>query len=164
VGARLDRAVYCVVKSRRSERPTVPPSFDVAQYAKDSEARIRAGRPTVRAGAPARSQPPPLELDFDEWSDKAPRPESEVRLATRPNLAATPTDEAWARAMVGTPYAAIPGAQLRDLPIGHRAGFLLSRMDGATDLETVIALSAMPRDEALRMVRDLYESGVVAFR
>jgi hypothetical protein len=37
-------------------------------------------------------------------------------------------------------------------------------MDGAMDLETVIALSAMPRAEALRLARDLVESGIVAFR
>jgi hypothetical protein len=158
VGARLEHAVYCVVTARRSERPTVPPSFDVAKYARDSEARFRS----ALSSAAKRSQPA-LELDFEDGLD-APRGQSEVRLATRPNLEATPTDEAWARAMAGALYVAMPRAQLARLPLGHRAAFLLSRIDGAIDLETVIAVSAMSRPEALRQVRDLYESGVVAFR
>jgi hypothetical protein len=160
VGGRLDRAVYCVVTPRRSERPTVPPSFDVAQYAKDSEARMRRATPSA-----ARRSQPALELDLEEgFEAAAPKAQSEVRLATRPNLAATPTDEAWARSMAGAPYVAVSGAELMRLPLGHRAGFLLSRMDGKSDLETIIAVSAMPRDEALRLARDLYESGVIAFR
>jgi hypothetical protein len=163
VGARLDRAVYCVVTPKRSDRPTVPPSFDVAQYAKDSEARMRSARQTVRTGAPTRSQPA-LELDFDDWVEAALGKKSEVRIATRPNLAATPSDEAWAQSMTGAPYVAMSREELVRKPLGHRAGFLLSRIDGRADLETIVAVSAMPRDEALRIVRDLYESGVIAFR
>jgi hypothetical protein len=41
---------------------------------------------------------------------------------------------------------------------------LLSLMDGTMDLATVVEVSAMPRNDALRVVRDLFESGVVAFR
>jgi hypothetical protein len=37
-------------------------------------------------------------------------------------------------------------------------------MDGVTDLETLIELAAMPRDETLRLMRDLFERGVVSFR
>jgi hypothetical protein len=87
-----------------------------------------------------------------------------MRLATRPTLGAALTDEAWARGMTGAPHVVVSIGQLKRLPLGHRAGFLLSLMDGATDLETVLELAAMPREEALRMARDLFESGVVAFR
>jgi len=37
-------------------------------------------------------------------------------------------------------------------------------MDGATDLETLIELAAMPRDETLRLMRDLFQRGVVIFQ
>ena len=83
---------------------------------------------------------------------------------TRPDFRPGLTDEAWARGVVGTPYLVLPPAQLKRLPLGHRAGFLLSCMDGATDLETLIVLSSMPREETLRLARDLFESGVIAFR
>jgi len=53
---------------------------------------------------------------------------------------------------------------LKRLPLDHRAGFLLSLMDGAMDLETMVEIAGMPREDVLRVVRDLYESGVVDFR
>ncbi len=121
---------------------------------------MRGARP---ASMPSARPAPALELDLDEWLHAKPTSQSEVRLVSRPNLSA-PTDEEWARAMVGAPYVAVSGEQLTSLPLGHRAGFLLSRMDGVTDLETVIEVSAMPRDEALRLTRELFESGIVAFR
>jgi hypothetical protein len=37
-------------------------------------------------------------------------------------------------------------------------------MDGNVDLETLAQVSTMPRDEVIRIVRDLYESGIVEFR
>jgi hypothetical protein len=132
----------------RSERPTTPPAFDVAQYAKESEARIRTAQPTTR----------------DESSAAAELPQSETRLATRPSMDATSTDESWARSMVGSPIVVMAGDQLRRLPLDHRAGFLLSLMDGTIDLDTVIEVSAMPKTDALRVVRDLYDAGVITFR
>jgi hypothetical protein len=111
---------------------------------------------------PTRSEPA-LELDFEDWPEATPKTQSEVRLVSRPNLEA-PTDEAWALAIAGVPYVAISADQLTSLSIGHRAAFLLSRMDGVGDLEAVIAVSAMPRDEALRLARELFESSVIGFR
>jgi hypothetical protein len=149
-----------VTARRRSERPTVPPSFDVLQYAKDSEARMRRSAPPT-AAVPAHSEPA-LELDFEDWLEATPRAQSEVRLMTHPNPEA-PADEAWARAMVGAPFVLVAEDELTGLSLDDRTGFLLSQMDGVSDLETVIATSAIPREEALRLARDLFESGIVAF-
>lgn len=74
------------------------------------------------------------------------------------------TDEAWAREMVGAPIVVMTAEMLRRLPLDHRAGFLLSLMDGTIDLATVIELSAMRKRDALRLARDMYEAGVIAFR
>jgi hypothetical protein len=131
---------------RRSERPTTPPLFDVIKYAQDSDARIKA-QPLASAEESAQETP-----------------SSETRLATRPNMGATITDEAWARTIVGTPRIVMASDELRRLPLDHRAGFLLSLMDGTIDLPTVIEVSAMSHDDALRVVRDLFEAGVVVFR
>ncbi len=140
-----------MVAPKRSERPTVPPSFDVAQYARDSDRRVARARAVTQA-------PPPGADD-----EGGPASRSEMRLVTRPNAGPAITDEAWARSMTGAARVALPWEQLKRLPLGHRAGFLLSRVDGATDLETLLELAAMPRAEALRLVRDLFESGVIAF-
>jgi hypothetical protein len=131
---------------RKSERPTVPPEFDVVKYAKDSDAHIAGVRREDVSG---------------ERPTKQPR--SETRLSTRPNMAAAVTDEAWARSMTGAPIVVIPPAELVRLPLDNKAGFLLSRMDGYIDLDTLVEVSAMRRADALRLVRDLYDSGVVEF-
>jgi hypothetical protein len=133
---------------RGSKRPTMAPTFDLHEYAKESDARIR-------------NAPPKRPAEDPTLADK---PVSETRLATRPQMGATLTDEAWARKMVGAPIIMMSSNQLRRLPLDHHAGFLISLMDGTLDLDTVMELSAMPRAAALRVVRDLFESGVVEFR
>jgi hypothetical protein len=137
---------------RRSDRPTVPPRFDVAKYAKDSDANL------AKAAAPRGSR------DQREDEPSGPLPQSETRIATRPTFGFTLTDESWARSMHGAPAVAIGDELLKRLPLDHRAGFLMSLMDGSMELEVVIAVSGMQRDEALRIMRDLYESGVVVFQ
>jgi hypothetical protein len=127
-----------------SDRPTVPPSFDLVEFARDSDSRVAAGAPVPEA--------------------EAAEPESQVRLATRPAFGATVTDEAWARSARGALVVTMAPDVLCRLPLDHRAGFLLSQMDGATDLETLLSIGPMPRPEALRILRDLFECGVVDFK
>lgn len=132
---------------RRNERPTLPPQFDPVKYAKDSDAKI-AGVPRQSADEPSKVPTPPR---------------SETRLSTRPSMGVAMTDEAWARSMTGAPVVVVPTAELIRLPLDHRAGFLLSRMDGFIDLDTLVEVSMMRRADALRLVRDLYDSGIVEF-
>jgi len=128
-----------------SERPEAPPSFEAIESERDSEVHVKAARRTPESEAPE-------------------MPHSETRIATRPNTGAAITDEAWAAQAIGEPVVALSADELRRLPLDHRAGYLLSLMDGTMDLETVLDVSAMPRAEALSAVRDLFEAGVVTFR
>lgn len=128
-----------------SNRPTVPPSFDFEEFARDSDNRIAAAAP----------QPEPEQPE---------EPDSQVRLATRPAFGATVTDEAWARSAKGALVVAMTPEVLCRLPLDHRAGFVLSQMDGATDLETLVSIGPLPRAEALRILRDLFECGVIDFK
>jgi hypothetical protein len=125
-----------------SDRPTLPPSFDLVEFARDSDSRVAAAAPLPE---------PPV-------------PESQVRLATRPAFGAAVTDEAWARTARGALVVTMAPDVLCRLPLDHRAGFLLSQMDGATDVETLISIGPIPRAEALRILRDLFECGVVDFK
>jgi hypothetical protein len=129
---------------RRNERPTVRPAFDVAKHAKDSDEQIARVRP--------------------EGEDAPRLPRSETRLSTRPSMPSLMTDEAWARSMTGAPVVVVPPAELMRLPLDHHAGFLLSRMDGLIDIDTLIEICSMRRADALRLVRELCDSGVVEFR
>ena len=52
--------------------------------------------------------------------------------------------------------------EMARLPLDHFAGFMLTFVDGASTLETIIDASGLPRLEALRILRDLVTSGVIA--
>jgi hypothetical protein len=53
---------------------------------------------------------------------------------------------------------------LRDLAIDHRAGFLLSHIDGVSSLETILDVSGMPRLDAVKILVELVQKRVVALR
>jgi hypothetical protein len=100
-----------------------------------------------------------------QLSDLAePGPQSEVRRVTRPEIGAVAGDEGWARKMAGMPVVVMPLELLKRLPLDHRDGFLLSLMDGAIDLDTIVEISGRPRAEVIHLVRGLFESGVIDFR
>jgi hypothetical protein len=57
---------------------------------------------------------------------------------------------------------AIPSDQIRWLSLDHRAGFLLSLIDGTSTLEEILDISGMPRLDALRIVHALLEQRVIS--
>jgi hypothetical protein len=132
---------------QEKDRPAVPPAFEVDPMTWDSESRIsvtRARQATVVESEDA--------------------PQSEVRRVTRPEMGAVAGDEGWARRMAGMPVVVMPVDLLKRLPLDHRDGFLLSLMDGAIDLDTIVEVAGMPRGEVIRLVRELFEAGVIDFR
>jgi hypothetical protein len=143
---------------RSSERPTVPPAFDVDEFARSSDRRLVRAAPVEPEGAEAQ------EDDDADFPLEGETKRSEVRIATRPQWGRPVTNEAWARSLLGSPVVTMASESLKRLPLDHRAGFVISLMDGSIDLDTVIDLCGMEREEALDLVRDLYESGVVVFR
>src|SRR5260370_15213897 len=108
---------------RSSNRPTLPPSFDVAAYARDSERKSRASLPSV--------------------SDAVDVTPSEVRRVSRPHTGTVVSTEAWARTVLGTPVVIMSPDSLKRLPLDHRAGFVLSLIDRSVDFEMLLALSGM---------------------
>src|SRR5690242_8666643 len=65
--------------------------------------------------------------------------------------------------MDAVPRVAIDEAELRAQPLDHRAGFLLAQVDGMSNVETLLDLSGMPREEALGMLAMLAASGIITF-
>ena len=132
-----------------SERPTRPPSFDISKYARDSETRIA----TASWRPPAWSNEPKRESDH---------PESQV--TTRRGICLAMDDDTWMESIEGLPYVAMSPAEFMVLPLDHRAGFVMSLLDGFTEIDTVVELSSMHREDVVRIVRGLFEMGVVAFQ
>jgi hypothetical protein len=59
------------------------------------------------------------------------------------------------------PRLAVSLHSLRGRSLDHQAGFLLSRVDGASTLEVLLDVSAMPRLDALRLVARHVDDGIL---
>jgi hypothetical protein len=57
---------------------------------------------------------------------------------------------------------AVPNDQIRWLSLDHRAGFLLSLVDGHSTIEELLDISGMPRLDALRILYGLLDQRVIA--
>jgi hypothetical protein len=64
----------------------------------------------------------------------------------------------------GVPVVAVPQAQMQWLSIDHRAGFVLSLIDGFSTLEMIIDVSGMQKLDALRILHALVQQRIVAFK
>lgn len=62
------------------------------------------------------------------------------------------------------PFVAVPREQLRWLSIDHRAGFVLSHVDGISSLEQILDVSGMPTLDALRILYELVQQRVIGIR
>lgn len=63
--------------------------------------------------------------------------------------------------LTGTPIQAVQESEVRWLGLDHRAGFLLSRVDGVSTIEEVLDVCGMPRLEALKTLADLLDRGAI---
>lgn len=62
------------------------------------------------------------------------------------------------------PVVMVPRDQLRWLSIDHRAGFVLSLVDGVSTLEMIIDLSGMPELDTLRILSELAQQRIISLR
>jgi len=62
------------------------------------------------------------------------------------------------------PIVVVPRTQMRWLSIDHRAGFVLSLIDGSSTVETILDVSGMPKLDALRILYELVQQKIVAFK
>jgi hypothetical protein len=62
------------------------------------------------------------------------------------------------------PIVVVPPTQMRWLSIDHRAGFVLSLIDGSSTVETILDVSGMPKLDALRILHELVQQKIVAFK
>jgi hypothetical protein len=62
------------------------------------------------------------------------------------------------------PMVVVPRTQMRWLSIDHRAGFVLSLVDGSSSVDMILDVCGMPKLDALRILHELVERKIVAFR
>lgn len=64
-------------------------------------------------------------------------------------------------AMEAVPRVAVSPAELRALPLDHRAGFLVWLVDGQNTIETILDACPIGRDHALAILGVLAAHGVI---
>lgn len=62
------------------------------------------------------------------------------------------------------PIVMVPRDQLRWLSIDHRAGFVLSLVDGVSSIEMILDVSGMPQLDTLRILTELAQQRIISFR
>jgi hypothetical protein len=62
------------------------------------------------------------------------------------------------------PMVVVPRTQMRWLSMDHRAGFILSLIDGSSSVDLILDVGGMPRLDALRILHELVRQRIVAFR
>jgi hypothetical protein len=143
----------------QGERTTLPPPVPigelVGQMMRDVEgdAHPRAA-PTV-GGATGASGAPALELELDDLEGSAEssllveiRDEYLVRLGGRSQV----------------PFALPPPDDIHRRPLDHWAGFVLSLVDGAASVDDILDAASMPEHEALHLLCELREQGLIGLR
>ncbi len=53
--------------------------------------------------------------------------------------------------------------ELLSFKLDHKAGFLVSLVDGVSTIEMIVDVAGMPKDEALALLHELYLRGVIRF-
>lgn len=151
-----------------TERPTLVPPFDPEAFARDSEVKQRAARPTS------------LEPTIDEARRLLASGEAEEALFLLARLLEAVPLHAEGSALSNECRGALEREclssvgslssvlvvdvrpdELKGYGLDNLSGFLLSLLDGATDVETVLDLCGRPRLLALRHLRGLVDRGVV---
>jgi hypothetical protein len=62
------------------------------------------------------------------------------------------------------PTVVVPRTQMRWLSMDHRAGFVLSLIDGTSSVEMILDVCGMPKLDALRILQELVQQKVVSFK
>jgi hypothetical protein len=67
-------------------------------------------------------------------------------------------------ALMRTPVLAMGGSALQGLPLDHRAGFIISLVDGHSTVSLILDMCPMNRPEALAVIFGLVEDRVLALK
>lgn len=109
-----------------------------------------SGRPTA---PPPRPEMPTLPFDLSEYArdamaqgrdDKDPRDEPDFGPTRVPRIA-------------------VSQEVLLKTQLSHKAGFLVSLLDGISTVEMVVDVAGMPEEEALAELQSLYLLGIIQF-
>ena len=150
------------------ERTTVVPEFDPEAFARDTEIRQRAA--SVVGGEPTIDRARRLHLDGKHEDalfllvhllELAPLHPEATELSNQCRQALERQCVSAVGSESSVLVAAVSAEELKRFALDNVSAFLLSRMDGTTNVESILDISGLPRLLALRHLRSLLERGLV---
>jgi hypothetical protein len=169
-----------------------PPQLDLDDIELDEEAPSTVRRPVpdeLRASAsqPQPQPPPPAPIPAKsrsrEMNDRVELGDYSGALEIAEEILRTNSDDIGAKTVAETcrtvlrqmyatrigplervPVVMVPRDQLRWLSIDHKAGFVLSLVDGVSSLEMIIDVSGMPELDTLRILSELAQQRIISLR
>jgi hypothetical protein len=81
-----------------------------------------------------------------------------------PEIPPAPVPDFSTTTMTRVPVQLLGAEDARALRMDHRAGFVLSLVDGVSGVEAILDVCGMPRDEAMRILQELIDVGAIALR
>jgi hypothetical protein len=150
------------------ERPTIVPAFDPEALARTSELREAAARPATDEPTIDEAKRLLAEGEAEKALTLLTRLLDVLPLHSEANTLSAECRAAVERDCINTVGSlatvlavAVSPEELRGYGLDNLSGFLISLLDGATDVETVLDLCGGPRLLALRHLRDLAARGIV---
>jgi hypothetical protein len=153
------------------------------RYGSIGDASVLPKPPSTQRAAimPPRPAPPPAPVDpfddvrelFDAGDFRSALVMAEALLESEPEHAEALACVASCRETLATKYlsrlgglakilrVAMPPDEIRWLSLDHKAGFLLSCIDGTSSIEEVLDVACMHEFEAIRILHDFRELGVI---
>ena len=151
-------------------RPTVVPEFDPAAFARDSELRQRAAAPVAPSGESTidearrlhdRGEHEQALLLVEQLLELVPLHPDATRLAAECRMAS----ERECLSALGSErsilVAGVTTDELKDFALDNVSAFLMSLVDGATNVESILDLAGVPRLLALQHLRHLLDRGII---
>lgn len=154
-----------------SDRPTEIPEFDLQKFARRDADRATDPEVVITSETDPRLLKLAEKLEIREY-DAAQVLARDI-LKTRPNdiIALSCLDECGAAlealhsfstsSLDRVPSTAIGGPPIHDLRLDHRAGFILSLIDGMSPVSTILDMCPMARSEALAVIFALVEDRII---
>jgi hypothetical protein len=163
------RGTPAVPAADRHERPTIVPEFDPEDFARESESRPRT-EPVEVDGESTIAKAHWLHVEGKHDAalvllapllESAPLHPEAIPLANECREAIERLRAAveWDRTLL---VVAVSLDELKRHSLDSVTGYLLSLLDGATDVETLLDIAGLPRPLVLGHLRSLLERGIIA--
>jgi hypothetical protein len=134
--------------TRPSGTYTAPPRIEPSGSSASSLPPKLSRRSSIVLPAPPRTSPPPA----PPVTSAPPSGDEEAKLVAQ------------IISLKKIPHLRIGPDALTKLPLDHRAGFVLTLVDGATSVEDIVDASGLPRVDVLRVVVGLIGKGVLGLK